>query len=47
MSMEVDMVTPGEDLCKLLEWLTNIVRGHPTQRWSLYLRLRVIKESDP
>lgn len=47
MSVEIDMVTEGKDLPELLEWVAKVLRSHPTQRWSLSLRLKVIEKKDP
>ena len=47
MSVEIDMVTHGQDLPELLEWLAKILRTHSKQRWSLQLRLKIRKDKDP
>ena len=47
MSAEIDMITQGEDLPELLEWLAKVLRTHSKQRWSLQLKLRVAKDKDP
>ena len=47
MSAEIDMLTQGEDLPELLEWLAKVLRAHSKQRWSLQLKLKVVKDKDP
>ena len=46
MSVKIDLVSQARDLPELLEWLAEVLRIYPKQRWSLQLKLRLVEVKD-